>query len=223
MITIRSRRWGSKINEPAVSVYELLFLVYELLFLINNYLVFSYLRIFFAFWRDSSSLRRFRFYTGSERRILVSEVRSKLLLRNKNDHLKTFRIMKTLIASVIAACSFAISSASFAQSTAARSIAVNQTENPRFMVAEISTGKVDVVVIKSAPKTASLTLVDEFGHTLVTKSIQKEDGATRTRFDLNALPDGSYKLILTEGGSKQIKDIELNTEDVKTFRTISLS
>jgi hypothetical protein len=130
--------------------------------------------------------------------------------------------MKTLIASVIVACSLSISSSSFAQSVSAPALAVNPTENPRFMVIETSDGKVDVVVIKSAPQTALLTLIDENGHTLATQSIHKEEGATRTRFDLNALPDGSYKLILTEGGSKQIKDVELNTQDTKSFRTISL-
>ena len=130
--------------------------------------------------------------------------------------------MKTLIASVVAAFSLAISSASFAQSTTTPTSTVNQAENPGFIVAERIAGKLDIVVIKSVPQTALLSLIDENGHTLVTKSIPKEDSATRTRFDLNALPDGSYKLILTEGGSKQIKDIELNTHDEKTFRTISL-
>lgn len=131
--------------------------------------------------------------------------------------------MKTLIASVITALSLTISSTGFAQATNVPSVAVNTTENPRFMVIETSAGKVDVVVIKSEPKTALLTLIDENGHTLATQSIQKEEGATRTSFDLNALPDGIYKLILTEGRSKQSKEVELNTRDTKILRTISLS
>jgi hypothetical protein len=52
--------------------------------------------------------------------------------------------------------------------------------------------------------------------------ISKGNAATRTRFDLNQLPDGAYQVILIEGDNQQVKDIELNTQDAETLRTVSL-
>lgn len=131
--------------------------------------------------------------------------------------------MKTLIASVLLTASIAISSASFAQSTAGVTAAANQVEVAKLFVENVNTGKIDVLVFKSEPKNATVALLDQHGNTLAIKSIARKTTATRTRFDLNALPDGAYKVILLEGGNKIVKDIILNTQTKETVRTVSVS
>jgi hypothetical protein len=130
--------------------------------------------------------------------------------------------MKTLIASVLLTVSLAISSTGFAQSTSESAAVSAQNDETRFWVVTGKTGKIDVNVVKSDLKKVSVNVVDQFGHTLASKNISKGNLATRTRFDLNNLPDGTYKVILIEGDQQQVKDIELNTHDVETVRTVSV-
>ena len=76
-------------------------------------------------------------------------------------------------------------------------------------------------VIK-AEKEVSVNVLDQFGHTLASKVIDKDDAATRTKFDLSQLPDGSYKVVLIDGKHKEVKDIELNTRSVEAQRVVSV-
>ncbi|KAA0988659.1 hypothetical protein [Dyadobacter aurulentus] len=130
--------------------------------------------------------------------------------------------MKTLIASVLVA--FALtSSPSFAANTFDHS--ATSVENPeiRFWVVTGENGKIDVNVIKSEIRNLSITLTDKSGHTLATSDISADSAATRTRFDLNALPDGEYQVILIDGKTKQVKTIELNTQETETVRKVSVA
>ncbi|MET7259107.1 hypothetical protein ACWKW6_27110 [Dyadobacter jiangsuensis] len=129
--------------------------------------------------------------------------------------------MKTLIASLFLTASLAFSSVSYAQSeTTASSLAGEGTET-RFWVVTTANGKIEVNVIK-AEKEVSVNVVDQFGHTLASKVIDKEDAATRTKFDLSQLPDGSYKVVLIDGKHKAVKNIELNTRSVEAQRVVSV-
>ena len=129
--------------------------------------------------------------------------------------------MKTLIASVLLTCSLALSSNGFAQSeTATANVIPGETET-RFWVVSTENGKIDVNVIKS-DKAVSLNVIDQTGRTLASKSIKKSDNATRTRFDLSQLPDGSYKVVLIDGKHKEVKAIELNTQTSEAHRVVSL-
>jgi uncharacterized protein (DUF2147 family) len=130
--------------------------------------------------------------------------------------------MKTLIASVLLTVSMAVSSTGFAHSNPAASASTAQNDDTKFSVVTGKNGKIDVTVIKSDLKAVSVKVVDKSGHTLASKMISKGNAATRTRFDLNQLPDGAYQVILIEGDNQQVKDIELNTQDAETLRTVSL-
>lgn len=127
--------------------------------------------------------------------------------------------MKTLIASVLLTVSMAVSSNGFAQTNSASAA---QNDDTKFSVVTGKNGKIDVTVVKSDGKTVSVKVVDKSGHTLASKMISKGNEATRTRFDLNQLPDGAYQVILIEGDNQQVKDIELNTQNTETLRTVSL-
>jgi hypothetical protein len=129
--------------------------------------------------------------------------------------------MKTLIASVFLTCSLALSLPGFAQSETATSHATGEETATRFWVASKANGKIDVSVVK-ADKEVSVNVVDQFGHTLASKTIKKSDSATRTRFDLSQLPDGPYKVVLIDGKDKAVKTIELNTQAVEAQRVVSL-
>lgn len=129
--------------------------------------------------------------------------------------------MKTLIASVLLTCSLALSSNGFAKSETGTTHAIGEDTKTRFWVASTANGKIDVSVIK-AEKEVSVNVVDQFGHTLASKTIKKSDNATRTRFDLSQLPDGPYKVVLIDGKNKEVRTIELNTQAVEAQRVVSL-
>lgn len=118
-------------------------------------------------------------------------------------------------------CSLALSSNGFAQSGTAASNATSDGTETRFWVVSAGNGTIDVNVIKEQ-KAVSLNVIDQTGRTLASKSIKKSDNATRTRFDLSQLPDGSYKVVLIDGDHKEVKSIELNTQTEEAHRVVSL-
>ena len=125
--------------------------------------------------------------------------------------------MKTLIASLFLTASLAFSSVGYAQS----GVATAEGVETRFWVVTTTNGKIEVNVIK-AEKEVSVNVLDQFGHTLASKTIDKDDAATRTRFDLSQLPDGSYKVVLIDGKHKEVKNIELNTRSIEAQRVVSV-
>lgn len=129
--------------------------------------------------------------------------------------------MKTLIASVLLTCSLALSSTGFAKSETSVSNSIGDGTETRFWVVSTGNGTIAVNVLK-AEKAVSLNLVDQTGRTLASKSIKKSDNATRTKFDLSQLPDGSYKVVLIDGKHKEAKTIELNTQTEEAHRVVSL-
>jgi hypothetical protein len=129
--------------------------------------------------------------------------------------------MKTLLASAFVTLSLAVSSPIFANNPAPA--ATEQTQPIRFWVVSGANGKIDVNVIKSEIRNLSITLVDKSGQKLATSNISRDSAATRTRFDLTALPDGEYQVILSDGKNSQAKTIELNTQDTEVLRTVSVA
>lgn len=129
--------------------------------------------------------------------------------------------MKTLIASVLLTASLALSSTGYATSGTAISSPGTEEVETRFWVVTTTNGKIEVNVIK-AEKEVSVNVIDQFGRTLASKTIEKDDAATRTRFDLSQLPDGAYKVVLIDGKHKEVKNIELNTRSVEAQRIVSL-
>ena len=129
--------------------------------------------------------------------------------------------MKTLIASLLLTASLAFSSVGYAQSETAVSNPTAEEVETRFWVVTTANGKIEVNVIK-AEKEVSVNVLDQFGHTLASKVIDKDDAATRTKFDLSQLPDGSYKVVLIDGKHKEVKNIELNTRSVEAQRVVSV-
>ena len=127
--------------------------------------------------------------------------------------------MKTLIASALIALSTATAVPVFAN---AASENVKMETDTRFWVVSGNNGKIDVNVVKSEIKDLSIELLDGTGHILASSNVAKDSTATRTRFDLTALPDGEYKVILTDGKNKQVKTIELNTSTSAVVRTVSV-
>ena len=130
--------------------------------------------------------------------------------------------MKTLIASVIISFVAAFSSASFAQGSNSGSFKSTQTEETRFAVYALKTGKIDVAIEKPAGEKLLIQVIDQHGFTLASKEIGKNSPITRTRFDMNSLPDGVYQVVVTEGSEKQVKEIVLNTTYSDSFRTINM-
>ena len=130
--------------------------------------------------------------------------------------------MKTLITSVMIAFFAAFSSASFAQSSNSGSFKSLQTTQTEFVVYALPTGKIDVEMGKSEGQKLFIQVLDNNGVMLASKEIGKNSPATRTRFDMNSLPDGVYKIVVTEGTEKQVKNIVLDTTYSNSFRTINM-
>jgi hypothetical protein len=130
--------------------------------------------------------------------------------------------MKTLIASAVISLFAAVSSVSFAQDITSGSFKSAETQDTRFTVYPLATGKVDVAVVKPEGEKVEIHLVDSNGFTLAYKVINKRSMQTRTRFDLNALPDGLYHVVITEGAEKQTKDVMIYTTVSDSFRKVNV-
>ncbi|MBD2753277.1 hypothetical protein [Spirosoma validum] len=127
--------------------------------------------------------------------------------------------MKTLITSLLFALAIAGSSISFAQDGNALA---DLTPITQTTVRPVLNGKVDVVVGKT-DSNLLIEVVDQQGRTLANKSINKQVVPSRIRFDLRELPDGVYELVITEGNTRQVSDIVLNTHTSATYRTVTMS
>ncbi|MCX6217831.1 T9SS type A sorting domain-containing protein [Spirosoma sp.] len=126
--------------------------------------------------------------------------------------------MKTLATSLLIAASLTFSATGFAQHSQSTAI----TPKTPTTIQPTTNGKVDVVVGETDGH-LSIQVVDQQGHTLSKRAVYKQESNTRIRFDLSALPDGVYQLVITEGTSRQTNAIVLNTQSADTYRTIKIS
>lgn len=129
--------------------------------------------------------------------------------------------MKTLVTSLVIAATVALSSASFAQNQNTFSIS-KETKDVQFQVNSIMQGKIDVTVLKNKGESLSVKLTDTDGNTLAIKSLDKNDPTFRVRFNMNELPNGIYHVVVTEGAFKKTKEVILDTQNVDSYRTITM-
>jgi hypothetical protein len=129
--------------------------------------------------------------------------------------------MKKLIASVFIAFVAIMNSVSFAQDIPAPKPSTSQSE-VKFYVRPWATGKIDVTIVKSQGEELTIQVIDEQGNKLASKSINKKDQFSQTRFDLNELPDGVYRIVALEGSSRQVKEVILNTTVSESARTVNV-
>lgn len=128
--------------------------------------------------------------------------------------------MKTLFSSLLLALTISASTASFANTddkmTAPASYQVG-------MYASQSATKLNVMIAKEKGATVRVQVLNEQGEALATEQISKYETGHRVRFDLSQLKDGKYQVVVTDGASKTVKEINLQTNTpVKTDRLISL-
>jgi hypothetical protein len=129
--------------------------------------------------------------------------------------------MKTLICSIIFAAAVTLSSAGFAQTNSRSVTTQTQDEKTQLFIQSLDTGKVDVTVQKPENENVRIQLLDSQGIQLASKMISKKNAISRTRFDLNALPDGVYKIVIGDGSTRQVKDVILDTHDADSYRTVT--
>ena len=129
--------------------------------------------------------------------------------------------MKRLISSLVIAAAVAMSSASFAQNNHTFGVS-KETSDVNFEVKSIVEGKIDVTVMKNKGESLSIKLTDTNGNTLATKALDKNDPASRVRFNMNELPNGIYHVVITEGTFKETKEVILDTHNVDSYRTITM-
>ncbi len=79
--------------------------------------------------------------------------------------------------------------------------------------------KVDVVVEKPTDARLTVELLDASGQVLAFQTVSKGESAARTRFDLTALPDGRYTVVISDGTHSETKAINLQTP--ATTRTLA--
>ncbi|MGA0560724.1 hypothetical protein ACO2Q8_28925 [Larkinella sp. VNQ87] len=84
--------------------------------------------------------------------------------------------------------------------------------------------KVDVVVQNLEGSKITVRLVDQSGITQATQYLSKDEKAIRTRFDISGLPDGLYRVVVSDGKNTQTRAINLATHvpTPVSFRTISV-
>lgn len=85
--------------------------------------------------------------------------------------------------------------------------------------------KIDVVVQNQQDASLTIRLVDQLGITQATKKLGKDTKTFRTRFDISALSDGIYRVIVSDGTNTQTQEINLATHvpTPAVYRTISVS
>lgn len=131
--------------------------------------------------------------------------------------------MKKLISVLSIVLSLAFSTASFAQNSDVTIDLLSRTTETQFGVQPLANGKIDVCISKSENTKLKIQVKDAAGVLLVTKLISKNVASNRTRFDLSALPDGLYQIIVLEGSNSEVKHVIMNTQTTETTRIVNMS
>ncbi|WP_234733201.1 T9SS type A sorting domain-containing protein [Tellurirhabdus bombi] len=127
--------------------------------------------------------------------------------------------MKTLLASFVIALTLGTST-SFAKNEPI--VTNNSFQSVVYPSAEST--KLNVIVDSKSNNSLLVRLLTTDGNELATQRIVKSKRATHVRFDLINLQDGVYKVEITDGEKKEIKEITLSTTvpTPSTYRTIAL-
>src|SRR5690606_32203384 len=113
--------------------------------------------------------------------------------------------MKTAFASLLIALSISASSIGFARTTG------DKIPFQADITAYPTTLKVDVVVENMEGVPVTIRLVDKLGITQATQRLNKNEKASRTRFDLSALNDGIYRVVVSDGVTTKTQEIHIST------------
>lgn len=130
--------------------------------------------------------------------------------------------MKTLFASALIALTLAAST-TFAADNAGKANAKSTFQSAVYPM--VNSMKVGVNVNKEKESKVSIRLIDSNGQTLATRRLGKGSESTNLRFDLNNLEDGVYTVEISDGASKEVKMVKLQTNipAVQSYRAVSMN
>ncbi|RRB00700.1 hypothetical protein [Larkinella rosea] len=127
--------------------------------------------------------------------------------------------MKSFITSAFVALAISASAFTFANSDNTKTGTSYQVG----LYPSLEAAKVNVMVAKEKGADLNVLLLDGKGFVLATYKLDKNETTTRTRFDLSQLEDGEYKIVVSDGASKIVKEVNLQTKTpVQAERSISL-
>jgi hypothetical protein len=126
--------------------------------------------------------------------------------------------MKTLFASLIIALTVSASSLTFARSSS------DTLPLETSVVVRSQAMKIDVITPAGIQENIVIRLKDADGRTLIKKFVEQSEKASLSRFDLSNLADGVYKVEISDGTNKQVKEFTIHTTfpTVAVQRTVSL-
>ncbi|QHT68285.1 hypothetical protein GXP67_17390 [Rhodocytophaga rosea] len=126
--------------------------------------------------------------------------------------------MKTLFASLFIALTVSASSLTFAHSSS------DPLPLDAAVVVRAQDMKIDVITQAGTQENIVIRLKDADGHTLTKTTVEQSEKASLSRFDVSNLSDGVYKVEISDGITKQVKDFTIQTTIPTTSveRTISL-
>ncbi|WP_266367223.1 T9SS type A sorting domain-containing protein [Tellurirhabdus rosea] len=130
--------------------------------------------------------------------------------------------MKNLIASL--ALAMLVTGTSFAADHTAddkKEKAVMQTA----IYPSAGSTKLNVVVANGTNRSVAVRLLDQKGEMLASQFMGKASKPTKARFDISALEDGVYLVEITNGETKEIKQLTLKTSqpEVASYRSIAMN
>ncbi|WP_138991748.1 T9SS type A sorting domain-containing protein [Larkinella sp. C7] len=131
--------------------------------------------------------------------------------------------MKSLIASAFLALTIATTSSSFAADH--KETAKTQSTYQSVVYPVVNTSKIRVNVNKDKNAKINVTLKNETGEILASERLGKGHESSAIRFDLNQLQDGIYQVEISDGNTKQVKEVKLQTSSptVTTERHIAMN
>lgn len=128
--------------------------------------------------------------------------------------------MKTQFVSFLIALALTTSSVSFAGQPA--NLNIDPAGKAAFDVAFIPQSggmKLDVAVEKTNESSLVIRFLDARGNELSTQRVAKNEMKKQVRFDLTELPDGAYKVEVTDGTDTEVKEISITTNALRSIST----
>jgi hypothetical protein len=135
-----------------------------------------------------------------------------------HDNIQSIKTMKTLFAALFIALTVSTSALTFARPTSdPQPVEASVVVRPQAM-------KLDVITQGSGQEYIVIRLRDANGNTLFKKFVDPTEKATLSRFNLSNLEDGQYKVEISDGANKQVKEFTIVTTvpQVSVQRTVSL-
>ncbi|MCY7350751.1 MAG: hypothetical protein LH606_08785 [Cytophagaceae bacterium] len=126
--------------------------------------------------------------------------------------------MKTQFASLLLAFALTTSSVSFAnQPTAFKTDPAGKAAFEVAFIPQSGNMKLNVAVEKTSKSALVIRFLDAKGNELASQRVGKNELKKQVRFDLTELPDGAYKVEVTDGTDTQVKDLTITTNSSRTI------